>query len=170
MNSAREEPLVLRCEVVGVQEEGDPATSLIPHRGGLLIVGRDCEKESRAVTGGVRSDPNEPLVGTEDGVLDQDKAQVVDIVGDRHVVVVNNDSQSMQAHSGPSIRAGRLARIHNADLAPLLHLLHLDPSGGDQDERIHTAITGHRHCEIGLRGNRTWRPRGVKRWLHADAK
>ena len=91
-------------EVIGVEEQPDATAGLIADGRPLGRSCRNREDERRAA--GVRRYPHPPRLRRERRVLDQREAEVVHVVGDRLVVVVDEQGHRVQAHD-PTVAGGR---------------------------------------------------------------
>src|SRR5262245_57556236 len=91
-------PVVLRREIVGLQEERHAAPRLVAHSGLLGIAVRLRQQQARASVGRTDDDPS--LLGGEGSVLVHDEPERADEPADRFVVVMDHERHSAEANHG----------------------------------------------------------------------
>ena len=86
---------VLSREVGRVKKEANASTCL-PADGGTLLSSRRNGEQQRWSTFGIRCDPDPALSASQVRVLDEVESQITDEVRYRLVIVINEDSHSVQ--------------------------------------------------------------------------
>ncbi|CAB4995338.1 unannotated protein [freshwater metagenome] len=86
---------VMSREVGRVKKETNASTSLPSDGGALLGSGRNGEEQRRSAFG-IRRDPDPALSTAQVRVLDEVESQITDEVRYRLVIVINEDSHSVQ--------------------------------------------------------------------------